>query len=261
MPRTAVVTGASSGIGAALARELAIAGWSLLVTARRIERLEVLQQELEEKHGVVVRIHAADLADEADRAGLIVATEALGDELGCLVHAAGSAAWDRFAALDTAEEVRRVAVATTATVALVGAAWPRIVQRPDGLLIVVSSLAAWQPTPYMATYAAGKAFQRSFTEALAAEAHAEGSYASVLALCPGPVDTEFAWVAGTQPLAERVPVLKPVELAREALRRAERHRGSVAYVPGWRNRVSAAAAEVLPRGLVTRISERNHRPR
>ena len=261
MSRTAVVTGASSGIGAALARELAISGWSLLVTARRIERLEVLQQELEEKHGVVVRIHAADLADEADRAGLVVAMEALGNDLGCLVHAAGSAAWDRFAALDPGDEVRRVAVATTATVALVGAAWPRIVRRPDGMLIVVSSLAAWQPTPYMATYAAGKAFQRSFTEGLAAEAHAEGSSAKVLALCPGPVDTEFAWVAGTQLLAERVPVLKPVELAREALRRADGRRGSVAYVPGWRNRVSALAADVLPRGLVTRISERNHRPR
>jgi len=261
MARTAVVTGASSGIGAALARELAISGWNLLVSARRIERLEVLQQELEEKHGVAVQIHAADLADDAERAGLVDAMNALGDDLGCLVHAAGSAAWDRFASLDPAQEVRRAAVATTATVELVGAAWPRIVRRPDGVLIVVSSLAAWQPTPYMATYAAGKAFQRSFTEALAAEAQAAGSQAGVLALCPGPVDTEFAWVAGTQPLAERVPILKPVELARETLQRLDRHKGGTSFVPGWRNRISATAAAVLPRGVVTRISERNHRPR
>ncbi len=261
MARTAVVTGASSGIGAALARELAIAGWDLLVTARREQRLLVQQQELEEKHGVRVTVHAADLANPDDRAGLLAAIDTIPGGAACLVHAAGSAAWDRFEQLDPVQEGRRVSVATTATVELVGQVWPGILARDDGLLIIVSSLAAWQPTPYMATYAAGKAFQRSFAEALGAEAAAAGSSARVLALCPGPVDTEFAWVAGTQPLAERVPVLKPVELARETLKRAGAHKGSVAYVPGWRNRVSATAAAVLPRGLVTRISERNHRPR
>ena len=245
-----------------MARELAAEGWDLLVTARRQNRLDVLRDEIEGKNGVSVHVVAADLADETERAGLLREVARHGTRVGALVHAAGSASWSVFAEQKPLAEAKRAAVATTATVELVGSVWPSILKHDKGLLLVVSSLAAWQPTPYMATYAAGKAFQRSFVEALAAEARAEQSSAAVLVLCPGPVDTEFAWVAGTQALAERVPVLQPVQLARDALHRAYSRPGrGPAFVPGWRNKISATAASILPRRLVTSVSERNHRPR
>ncbi len=256
--RIAVVTGASSGIGAAFARKLAARGLDLIVSARRADRLDVLRDELEGKNDVVVRAVAADLATVDGRAALGEAIDATADRLAHCVHAAGAGSWGRFADLDLSHEVALAQLNVVSTVEIVRRVWPHLLTAPSSSLVIISSLAAWQPTPFMATYAASKAYQRSFTEALGAEA--AGTDTSVLAVCPGPVDTEFAWVAGTQPLMERVPVLQPLALARATLARVDK-RKSGAWVPGWRNRISALGVDLLPRSTVTRISARIHRPR
>lgn len=218
----------------------------------------MIQDELEGKNGVTVTMVPADLAKAYGRAAVCRAIDDADDRLACVVHAAGAAAWAPFAELPEESEVALSELNVVSTVQVVRHAWPQLLAAPDSSLVVVSSLAAWQATPYMATYAASKAFQRSFAEALGAEA--EGTGTTVLAVCPGPVATEFAWVAGTQPLMERVPILQPIELARASLARVDK-RKSGAWVVGWRNRISAVGATVLPRGFVTRVSERIHRPR
>jgi short-subunit dehydrogenase len=251
------VTGASAGIGASFARELADRGHDLVVVARRAERLDVLREELEGKTDSRVTPVVADLATREGQDAACRAIDEVADRLRIVVLAAGSAGWGPFARLDPDEERDRVGLNVDATVVLARRAWPALLRPGRTGLIVVSSLAAWQATPCQATYAAAKAFQLSFAEALAEEARGTGT--TVVALCPGPVATEFHWVAGTESLMQRVPVLQPREVARAGLRAVDRGR-SGARLLGWRNRVSAAGVTVLPRGVVRRISERIHRP-
>ncbi|HMN99010.1 MAG TPA: SDR family NAD(P)-dependent oxidoreductase [Miltoncostaeaceae bacterium] len=253
----AVVTGASSGIGASFARELADRGHDLVLVARRSDRLEILRDELESKTGASVRPVVADLATREGQAAAGEAIDAVADRLRVLVLNAGAGAWGRFAELDPAGERDRVALNVDSVVVLARRGLPALLRSAGGGLVIVSSLAAWQATPFMATYAAAKAFQLRFAEALAEEVRGSGT--AVVAVCPGPVATEFHWVAGTESLMRRVPVLQPREVALSGLEALEAARSGV-RVLGWRNRASAAAVSLLPRRLVTRISGRIHRP-
>lgn len=246
--RRALVTGASTGIGAAFAETLASRGTDLVVVARDEARLEGLAAKLGRDHGVDVRVLPADLVDPA---GLRRVEEAVdGDErLDLLVNNAGFGTIGDFAALDPEGEEREIRLNVIALVRLARAALPGMLRRRRGAIVNVSSMAAFQPAPYNATYGATKAYVNSFTEALAEEVR--GSGVRVQVLCPGFTRTEFQERAGID--ATNVPALawmEPSEVVAASLDGLRR--GAVVVVPGFGNRAATALTGVLPRRLVTR---------
>jgi uncharacterized protein len=226
------VTGASSGVGQAFASQLAADGWDLHITARRAGRLRALAQRLTEQHGVHVQVHAADLTDPGDLASLEKAVAAAGPDL--LVNNAGFAGYREFTHADPQVLSGLLAVHVTAVTRLARAAVPAMVARGSGAIINMASLLAYsgpvspQPLPYRATYAAAKAFQVTFTQALAAEL--TGTGVQVQACCPGLVDTEFHTLAGRDLAATPFPVMRPDEVVSASL--AGLRLGEVICIPG-----------------------------
>jgi short-subunit dehydrogenase len=200
---TCLVTGASSGIGADIARELAARGHGLTLVARRAARLEALADELRERHGVRADVLACDVTDETARAELLARVADAGLHVDVLVNNAGFGSAGDFVALDGASEVRMVRTNIEAVVDLAHAVARGMVERGRGAILNVASSAAFQPIPGQATYAATKAFVLSFSEALSSELGSHGI--TVTALCPGPVRTEFVEVAGLEDAAEQAP--------------------------------------------------------
>jgi uncharacterized protein len=226
------VTGASSGLGQAFAGRLAADGWDLHITARRAGRLHTLAGELTGQHGVRVRTHAADLTDPGDLAGLEKAVAAAGPDL--LVNNAGFAGYRQFACTDPQALSGLIGVHVTAVTRLARAAVPAMIARGSGAIINIASLLAYsgplppQPLPHRATYAAAKAFQVTFTQALAAEL--AGTGVQVQACCPGLIDTEFHTLAGRDLAATPFPVMRPDEVVSAAL--AGLRLGEVICIPG-----------------------------
>ena len=183
-----MVTGASAGIGAALARELARHGAKLILTARRKDRLETLAAELTAK-GTEVRIVVADLNDPAAPQQIYDATEGAGLTVDILVNNAGLGQFGAFCASPVEQELSQVRVNCEAMVRLSRLFVPRMVERRRGWVLVVASTASFQPVPYFATYAASKVFDRFFALGLAGEVARFG--VKVTALCPGPTESEF----------------------------------------------------------------------
>jgi uncharacterized protein len=226
------VTGASSGIGEAFACQLAADGWDLAIAARRGDRLRALAGRLADEHGVRVQAHVADLADPGDLAELEQVIAAAGPDL--LVNNAGFAGYREFWEVNPAVVSGLVAVHVMAVTRLARAAVPAMVARGSGAIINVASLLAFsgslppQPLPHRAVYAAAKAFQVTFTQALAAEL--AGTGVQVQACCPGLVDTEFHAVASWDLTGIPFPVMPPDEVARAAL--AALRLGEVICAPG-----------------------------
>lgn len=182
----ALVTGASSGIGMALAAELARRGHSLIVVARRGEVLEELRERLESQFPVTVEVRACDLSDPDKRAPLL--EELAGREVSILCNNAGIATFGPVAALDPTYEKSQVQVNAVACHDLVLAVLPGMVSRGSGAILNVGSAAGNMPIPNNATYAATKAFLNTFSESLRGEL--KGSGVNVTLLAPGPVRTE-----------------------------------------------------------------------
>jgi short-subunit dehydrogenase len=194
--RTALVTGASSGIGAAFARELAALGADLVVTARRRENLEALAGELRAQHGVQVDVLALDLSQPGAAKVLHERTEGEGRAIDVLINNAGGGLHQRFADIPwekTAAQLQLNVVALTEATHLFVRP---MLARGRGHILNVSSVGAYSPTPFYATYAAGKAYVRDFTEALAYELR--DTPVRVTSLCPGATRTEFQRVAGQE---------------------------------------------------------------
>jgi short-subunit dehydrogenase len=250
MPETALVTGASSGIGEEFARQLSARGYELVLAARRRDRLERLAEALPGPAHVV----PCDLATEAD--SLAAKVGELGVEVDLLVNNAGFGTYGRFVELDAKREAEEVRVNCEAVVTLTHALLPAMLDRDRGGVIVVASTAGMQPLPYEATYSASKAFALHFTEALSEELRGTG--VRMLAVNPGPVPTEWQEVAGHSS-ADVVPGEIPAaQVVRESLEAYERGRRSI--VPGsrmrWIMRVSRG-----PRALKLRVAERMYRPK
>jgi uncharacterized protein len=226
------VTGASSGVGEAFACRLAADGWDLHITARRGDRLRALAQRLTGQHGVTVQVHAADLTNPGHLARLEQAIAAAGPDL--LVNNAGFAGYREFTRLDPQVLSGLVAVHVLAVARLARAAVPAMLARGSGAIINMASLLAYsgpippQPLPYRATYAAAKAFQVTFTQALAAELAETGI--QVQACCPGLVDTEFHAIAGRDLTATPFPVMPPGDVVSAAL--TALRLGEVICIPG-----------------------------
>jgi hypothetical protein len=250
----ALVTGASSGIGAALARELAKHGAKLILTARRRDRLETLAAELTAK-GTEVRIVTADLNDPAAPQKIYDVTEGAGLAVDILINNAGLGQYGAFCASPVEQELSQVRVNCEAMVRLTRLFVPRMVERRRGWVLVLASTASFQPVPYITTYAATKAFDRFFALGLAAEVARFG--VKVTALCPGPTESEFIDVARAgafkgknQQTAEDVARLAVVALAR----------GQRTLIPYFGGRFNALLVRFLPAGVITRFIEKAARP-
>ena len=251
---TVVVTGASAGIGAELARELARRGHGLTLVARRRERLEALADELSGEHGVHVDVEPADLADSEDRTRLILKV-GQGRDVAGVCNNAGYGTVGRFADLPLEREVGEVRLNVEALVELTGAFLPHMVERGTGAVLNVASTASFQPIPGMAVYAATKAFVRSFSEATHAEL--SGTGVSITTLCPGFTETEFAATAGAGSFESKFPsfiVLNAADVAREAVDGMEH--GSRSVVPGVLHQAHAFASRFVPNTVLLPIAKR-----
>jgi uncharacterized protein len=252
MGQVALVTGASSGIGAEFAKQLAQRGYEVILVARRADRLEQLASELPGTAHVV----PCDLINDAPSLAGKVA--ALGVEVDVLVNNAGFGTHGRFVGIDAAREAEEVRLNCEALVTLSHAFLPGMVERGRGGLITVASTAGMQPLPYEATYSASKAFARAFSDALNAELRGTG----VKALCvnPGPVPTEWQQVAGyDEGYLPPVPGKIPAEqVARESLEAFERGRRTI--IPGSTMRWFMRVNKPAPLPLKLRVAERMYRP-
>lgn len=249
---TALITGASSGIGAELARLCAGDGYDLILVARRADRLRDLAASLEGRCCVKARCITADLSDPA-------APQAVFDALGgapvdVLINNAGIGLRGPFAELDWIAEAALMQVNMLAPVHLTRLFLPGMIRRRTGRVLNVASTAAFVPGPFMALYYASKAFLLSFSEAVANELKGTGVTATVL--CPGPTTTEFFDAAGIQDsnLLRGGNVMTAAAVAREGYRAMMA--GKVEQIAGARNRWSMRGARLVPRTMLANVARR-----
>jgi short-subunit dehydrogenase len=254
----ALVTGASSGIGAAIARELAARGHGLILVARREDRLRELAEEIDRDRGVRTESIAADLASGGERDRLTARLDELGLDVEILVNNAGFGAFGTVHELERARLLEMVRVNCEALLDLQARFAPAMAARRRGAILNVASTAAFQPLPGSGCYAATKAFVLSLSEATHAELH--GSGVTVTALCPGPVRTEFGEIAGVGSKEGQLPGpfwTSPEVVAREAVGGLARDKRVV--VPGLLNRAGAIGGQHVPRALVLPLANRLRR--
>ena len=257
MNAVAVVTGASSGIGRAFAQSLAARGHDLVLVARREDRLRELARLVGERHGVAARIVVADLATDAGLAACREAVTAAPQAPEVVVLNAGFGSRGRFWELDRERQSAMVRLNCLAVADLAAHVLPGMVARGSGALVVISSAAAWQPVPFMATYAATKAFELHLVEALAEELRGTGVRA--LAVCPGPTRTEFSTGSEAGPAQWWIPFDDVDLVVRASWRALAAGRRRAATGPVARG--SMLAARILPRGLVLRAAALTHTTR
>ena len=242
----AVVTGASSGIGRAFARELARRGNRVLGIARRRDRLEALAREMEKQGGDVEPL-SADLTTAEGLDEVVRRLAELPVEI--LINNAGNATGGDFQAAPLDEELGSIRLNVEAVVTLTRAVLPGMVRSNHGAIINVASVVAFQPFPHFAVYAAAKAFVLSFTEAVAEEV--KETNVRVLALCPGATRTEIDVFAHNQGLLGRLPSLDAEQITTAALRALAA--GRVVEVVGWINKMLVFQNRFLPRWAVRKF--------
>jgi short-subunit dehydrogenase len=241
----ALVTGASAGIGAELARQLAACGAKLILTARRKDRLDALAAELTSK-GTEVRTVTADLNDPAAPQKIYDATEGAGLEVDILINNAGLGQFGAFHTSAVDQELAQVRVNCEAMVRLSRLFVPRMVERRRGWILILASTASFQPLPYFATYAASKAFDRFFALGLAAEVARYG--VKVTALCPGPTESEFFQISRAKAF-ERRGVQSTAEVVRQGINGLARGKRTV--LPSAEGRFTSFIVRFLPITLIT----------
>jgi uncharacterized protein len=252
---TALITGASAGIGDAIARELAARGHGVTLVARREDRLRSLARELGDRFGVRTEAIGVDLGDETARADLPRRLDEIGLEVEILVNNAGFGGGEDFARTDRDRLVSMVELNCVALLDLQAFYLPRMVERGRGAVINIASTAAFQPLPGSATYAATKAFVLSLSEAVHEEL--KGTGVTLTAICPGPVRTEFPEAAGLGGAEEQVPGVlwaSAESVAKAAVEAADD--GKRAIVPGLLNRAGALTGQHAPRMLALPIAKR-----
>ncbi|GAA1846462.1 SDR family NAD(P)-dependent oxidoreductase [Agromyces salentinus] len=249
IPARSLVTGASSGIGAAFARALAARGSDLVLVARRQDRLRTLAEELRARNGIRVEVVPADLS----RPGIGAELRALTGPVDLLVNSAGFATHGPLTESDDARMEREIDVDVRALVSMTRAYLPDQIAARHGGIVNVASTAGFQPVPGMAVYGAAKAFVRSFTEAVWHEARPNG--VKVLSLSPGSTRTEFFEIVGTESAA--VGRFQSADtVVNIALRALDARRTPPGVVCGAGNALTATMTRFLPRRLLLDLSAR-----
>lgn len=249
--KTALVTGASYGIGAAFARRLAADGAHLILTARSQERLDALAAELRQQHGVRVEVIAADLAQPTAPQVIFAETQRRNLTVDLLVNNAGFGAVGDFGWQPLDRQLEMIQVNVTALVALAHWFVQPMLARRSGAIINVSSTAAFQGVPYFAVYSATKGFILNFSEALWAECQSYG--VRVLALCPGSTESNFHELAGTSARVHgraRQSAEAVVDTALQALAQGRGH-----VVSGWKNWLMIQLERCLPRRWTVKAAQ------
>lgn len=253
---TTLITGASSGIGAAFASKLAARGRNVLLVARSEDRLIALCNELGRLTSIRAQYVAIDLQQPGAAAQLFEETNKRGLEIDMLINNAGFGSMGDFTKLDLKTELDMINLNVTALVDLTHHFLVPMRDRKRGTIVNVASTAGFQPVPYMATYAATKAFVLSFSEALWEENRAHGIH--VMALCPGVTETNFFNASGIDR-----PPMRTIQTAEEvvdtALRSLERKKNLV--ISGWTNWFTIAAERFVPRTMVTKVAGKALRSR
>jgi short-subunit dehydrogenase len=256
--KTALITGASAGLGSEFARLFAADGCDVVVVARRVDKLEQLAASIEKEYGVSASAQACDLTESAAPSALAEELERRGLEIEYLVNNAGFGTTGAFAQLDLERELEMVTVNVAALVELTGLFLPGMVARGRGRILNIGSTAGFLAGPFMATYYASKAFVISFSEALYHEV--AGTGVTVTVSCPGATATEFSMVAGNDKsrLFKGGGVASSAEVARDAYDAMMRGRRMVVH--GARNRFQVQSLRLSPRALAQRIAGRLNRP-
>lgn len=265
MKRSVLITGASSGIGEALARQFAAHGDTLILVARRTDRLEALAAELRELHGTQSSIITRDLAEPHAAAGLVGELDERQLDIDVVVNNAGFGALGRVADLDAERQADMIRLNISALFELTRFLLPRLLNlasKGDGVkrgVLNIGSMAGFLPGPNMAVYYATKAFVLHFTEALAEECRANGTGLHVSCLCPGPTKTEFGKASGMDTAKFfRAGTMSVQRVAAAGF--AGFQRGRIIVIPGFSNRLGTVLVKLLPRVWVRRTVQKMQRP-
>lgn len=247
MNSTALITGASSGIGLDLAHVFAADGHDVVLVARSEEKLRALAKELEAKHGITATVIVADLAKRDTPQQIFV----VAPPVDILVNNAGFGTSGMFAETSLGAELDMIEVNVAALTHLTKLFLPPMLERRRGRILNVASTASFQPGPLMAVYYATKAYVLSFSEAIAEELRGTG--VTVTALCPGPTATGFQKTAdlGSEALLKVMKPVSSMEVARAGYRGLMR--GKRVVIPGMKNKLGVQSLRVSPRALVTRV--------
>ncbi|MEP6902021.1 MAG: SDR family oxidoreductase [Actinomycetota bacterium] len=243
-----LITGASSGIGEAFARRLAKEKHNLVVVARSEPKLHELCDELMLKHGIIAHYVALDLTEFESDKKLFAETEKHGYEIEWLINNAGFGSMGDFAELDLERELQMIDLNISALVALTHRYLQKMRARKSGVIINVSSAASFQPIPFMATYAATKAFVTAYSQAIAEENRPHGI--KVLALCPGATETNFFAAANMKEAIQVKGLQTSEEVVETALKAVKR--GKSLVVSGLANYFGSVLGTIVPDSLITR---------
>ena len=249
MRKRALITGASSGIGKAFAERLACDGYDVVLVARRRDRLEALAINLRDSCGVSVDVFPADLANSGD---LHMVEKRVRDDssLDLLVNNAGFGKIGAYGDLDVEIEDKEIRLNILALVRLTHAAIPGMVARQQGAIINVSSIVAFLPVPFLATYSATKAYVNTFTEAVHEEL--KGTGVKIQALCPGRTHTEFHERAGIDTTDHPSKGMTSEAVVDASLGALQQNK--VICVPGFTNRLNASIMSLLPRAFLRKMA-------
>ena len=251
--RTALITGASSGIGEVFAHALARQGLDLILVARSEDKLRALAKQLAELYSRRVEVVTADLVQAGAAQKVKTAVDGLSMSVDLLINNAGFGTVGAFHKQEPERERQEILLNAAAVVDMTHAFLPGMLERKQGGIINVASAAAFQPLPFMAVYAATKAFVLSFSHALRGETRGKGI--KVTALCPGPVDTPFFEATGSENLRSTVPkgvMLSADRVVSDCLKAFKA--GKAVCVPGAATKLMAAAGHLTPRGMLGRIT-------
>jgi len=246
--KATLITGASSGIGETFARKLAAQGHDVLLVARSEDKLIALCNELGLNHNVRAQYFVADLSQSDAPARLLEETRERNLEIDLLINNAGFGSMGEFGKLDLSRELNMIDLNVRALVELTHLFLQPMRERGSGSIINVASTASFQPVPFMATYAATKAFVLSFSEALWEENRTYG--VKVMALCPGVTETSFFEASRMKRPPGRV-IQTSEQVVDVALRALKRGKSSV--ISGWPNRITVETERVVPRSLILRV--------
>ena len=250
---TALITGASSGLGAEFAGQLAERGADLVLVARRVEKLETLAEEIRTAHGVSVQTIPLDLAETGAGQKLFEIVRDREIPVSMVVNNAGLGATGTFVNSDQGRIHDQLAVNIGALTDITRAFVPGLVSRDEGAIVNVASLTGYMPLPGMAVYAASKSFVLNFTEALAHELRQTG--VRVMAISPGPTKTEFYATSGTDESNTRFQT--PAQVVETALTALDSPRKPSSVVSGRSNRMTSRILRLLPRRTVVALAGRS----